>query len=170
MAQIAHVLHSVLPNSKIQHAIGDVKVHSLFITLAASTVHTLLVGNFNPSAPGIEALIKFKADSFFDTVMQVILSEGPKLNVAFVGEIDKLEFEVVPVVEGECIGVNLFIEGQPVQQAVMLELPRFFNPKLIEFSQVRILDFSIGPLPQPRLSDSGGEKDVLLLPDDIGDY
>lgn len=61
----------------------------------------------------------------------MIFSEGSKLDKTFVGEINKLEFKVIPVVEGEGISVNFFIERQPVKQALMFKVAVLFNPKLV---------------------------------------
>lgn len=72
------------------------------------------VSQFDSSSFGIETVIKFEANSFLPSIVEMVLSEGPKLDIALIGEIHKLQLEVIPIVEGKNIRIDLFIEGQPV--------------------------------------------------------
>jgi hypothetical protein len=98
----------------------------------------------------------------------MILSEGLELNVALVGEINKLEFEVVPVVEGEGVGVDLLVERQPLQGALVLELTRSRNAVVFELSLMGVGDVCRRLLALSRLADGGGEEDAVLLIEDVG--
>lgn len=68
--------------------------------------------------------------------MQVVFGEGPKLDVAFVSEINKLQLEVVPVVEGEGVGIDLLVEGQQLQRTFIVELTRLVQSEPPELSHV----------------------------------
>lgn len=45
--------------------------------------------------------------------MKVIFREGFELEIAIIAEIDELKFEMIPVVEGKVVRVDLLIESQP---------------------------------------------------------
>ena len=68
--------------------------------------------------------------------MKMIFGKGPKLNVAFVCEINKLQLEVIPIVKGKSIRIDLLIEGQQLQMTLILELARLVQSELLELSHV----------------------------------
>lgn len=114
MTIITQVLHSVLPDSKVHDVTRDIEVHALLSAFTASTVFMRWVGKLNSPSFGIETLIKFEANSLLPPIVKMVLSEGPKLNVALIGEIHELQLEVVPIVEGKHILIDLLIERQPI--------------------------------------------------------
>lgn len=52
----------------------------------------------------------------------MVLSKGFELNEALISEVNKIDFEMVPVVESEDIGIDFLIEGDPIKQAVEANL------------------------------------------------
>jgi hypothetical protein len=46
----------------------------------------------------------------YPSIMKLVIDEDLEFDIAVVCEIDELDLEEVPVVEGEVIGVYLFVE------------------------------------------------------------
>ena len=111
MAIVTQVLHCILANCKVHDIARYIEIHALLSALTSSTVLMRGVGQLNPTSLGVETLVQLEADSLLPSVVEMVLGEWPKLDIALIGEIHKLQFEVVPIVEGEDIGVDLFIEG-----------------------------------------------------------
>lgn len=109
MSEIGQILSSVLPDRECHHTIRDIEIHPLLVTFAPSAIFAI-ERHFDFASLRVEALVKLEAHSFLPSIEEVVFGEGPKLDVALIGQINKLEFEVVPVVEGEGVGVDLLIE------------------------------------------------------------
>lgn len=70
----------------------------------------------------------------------MVLSEGLELDVALIGEINKVQFKVIPVIEGEGIAVDLLVETQPIQRTLVLELTRSWDAVILELSLMGVGD------------------------------
>lgn len=111
MTVVTQILHGVLPNCKVHYIASYVEVHALLTAFTPCAVFVSRIGQFYSAPFGVEAFIKLEANSLLPSIVEVLLSEGPKLDIALIREIDKLKLEVIPVVEGKDICVDLFIEG-----------------------------------------------------------
>ena len=104
----------MLADCEVEHLVLDIEVHAFFVA-AACAFATVLSCFFlhSDSSAWIERLIKFEADSLSPSIMEVVLHKDLEGDEAVVAEIGELDFEEVPVVEGEVVGIDFFVEGQP---------------------------------------------------------
>lgn len=75
---------------------------------------------------------------------------------------------MIPIVEGKDIGIDLLIEGQPVQQITMAKLLLLLDLQLLELSHVGINQLNIGVFSRSGFANSRRDEYALLLPDDEG--
>lgn len=134
VTQITQIFCSILSNRDVEDVIGHIKIHTSFSTFASRAVTANR--QLDLSALRVKTLRQPKASPLFPSVVEVVFSKGAKLDVAFIGEINKLQLEVVPVVEGEGIGIDLLVEGQPLQRTFVVEFSRLVQPEPLELPHV----------------------------------
>ena len=58
---------------------------------------------------GVETVLKFEADALGPAVVELVVDKHLKIDIAVVGEVNELDFEEVPVVKSEVVGVYFFV-------------------------------------------------------------
>lgn len=86
---IGQILNSVLSDRECHHIIGDIEIHSFFFALASSAI-LAIEWDLNFPSLWVETLIELKADTFLPSIEEVIFCESSELDVALIGEINKL--------------------------------------------------------------------------------
>ena len=85
MPPVRHILSGKLPDRQIKSVIGDVKVHAPATTSTAlRAVDPFLFGSLDITSFWVETLIKIETNLFRPPIPEMILSKGPKLDIAFV--------------------------------------------------------------------------------------